>query len=64
MQKTETYLTMGAISQLVSALVAGSITTPSLVITATSNWNQKKSNLASLSIYRGYPAKSRQPTVL
>ena len=37
MQKTETYLTMGAISQLVSALVAGSITTPSLVITATSN---------------------------
>ena len=42
-----TYLTMGAISQLVSALVAGSITTPSFVITATSNWNMKKSNLHS-----------------
>ena len=33
----ETYLTMGAISQLVCAVVAGSITTPSFVITATSN---------------------------
>jgi len=33
----ETYLTMGAISQLVGAVVAGSITTPSFVITATSN---------------------------
>ena len=35
--KTETYLTMGAMAQLVSVLVAGSITTPSFVITATSN---------------------------
>lgn len=34
-----TYLTNGAMSQFVSALLAGSITAPSLVITATSYWN-------------------------
>ena len=43
-----TYLTNGAMSQFVSALVAGSITAPSLVITATSYWNIKHKQTLNL----------------
>ena len=43
-----TYLTNGAMSQFVSALVAGSITAPSLVITATSYWNIKNQQTLNL----------------